>query len=83
MLHLVQKALTIQNEGGQTAKVIQEGVLIESSKTKTVGGVLFGLIKSESGLSKEVLKQIFTKDNKSRRERKKMMKKMEELLLDV
>jgi hypothetical protein len=53
-----------------------------NNEKKSTGGVLFKLLKKEGGMSKENLKEIFRIDYQSRNQKKKMMKKMEKLLLN-
>ena len=53
-----------------------------NKEKKSTGGVLFKLLKKEGGMSKENLKEIFRIEYQSRNQKKKMMKKMEKLMLN-
>ncbi len=70
-LNLVEKALAAQNEGGIKKKI--------NNEIKTVGGVLFKLIKKDAGLNKESIKEIFKVDYQGRNQRKKLMNKINKL----
>ena len=78
-LKLVEKTLIIQNEGGVEKN--NPGSQLINEK-KTAGGVLFSLIKKEGGIEKNQLKEIFKKDYQSINQRKKLVKKMENLFLN-
>lgn len=87
LIYLVEKTMRIQNEGGIEKKLTipknkKEQENKSENKVKTSGGVLFSLIRSESGLNKAEIKKIFTKDTKLNNEKKKIMRKMDKLLLN-
>jgi hypothetical protein len=78
-LKLVEKTLIIQNEGGVEKNNVGKELINEK---KTAGGVLFSLIKKEGVIGKNQLKEIFKKDYHAINQRKKLVKKMENLLID-
>jgi hypothetical protein len=88
-LGLLEKTLKIQNDGGvdkfsskETEKMkIEEDPNLDQKEKKTTGGIFLKLIKTESGMSKQNIKDIFRIDYQSRNQRKKLIKKMEKLLL--
>jgi hypothetical protein len=80
LIAFIEKALTIQNEGGVSKNPISIRNEI-CSKKKTAGGVLFQLIKFNGGLSKPEIKQIFTHDYKARRDKKRMLKMIDQMLI--
>jgi hypothetical protein len=85
LVALVEKTLIIENEGGisksdQMISPTEKGkVNSNNNERKTPGGVLFKLIKDESGITKEAMKKIFVKNYKDRNERRKLIKKIENL----
>jgi hypothetical protein len=78
-LALVEKALKINNEGGVKMTIFRKGT--ETIITKTTGGIFFSLIKKEGGLNSKELKDIFTADKKMRKERERIIKNMDKLLI--
>ena len=91
LIFLVEKAMTIQNEGGIERKLTvckykekkEDFNEVKEQKVKTAGGVLFSLIRSESGLNAKIIKSIFKKDLKDNTEKKKVLRKMNKLLLNI
>jgi hypothetical protein len=76
-LSLVEKSFKIQNEGGITKTLPQNKGELEEKKSS--GGILFKLLKTEGGLSKQDMKEIFVKDYKARNQRRKLEKQIERL----
>lgn len=70
------------NENDENELNINDNISNEKNK-KSTGGVLFNLIKTESGISKQNLKEIFKKNYQGRNQRKKIIKKMEKLLINI
>lgn len=73
LLAFLEKTMTIENEGGL------EKAQNNNNEKKSPGGIFFKLVKN--GISKETAKKIFVKNYKDRNERKKLMRKIENLLI--
>lgn len=83
-LGLLEKTLKIQNDGGVDKYKDCEKMKMkieDKSDKKTTGGIFLKLIKTDSGMSKQNIKDIFRVDYQSRNEKRKLMKKMEKLVL--
>jgi len=75
---LLQKALTIQNEGG----IKKSNSNYEDDNTnKTTGGILLKLIKTDGGLNKQELKEIFRTDYTLKNQKKKILKNLGKMLI--
>jgi hypothetical protein len=78
LLFLLQKTLTIENEGGMCRSNSNCG---EDNTKKTTGGVLLKLIKTEGCLNKQLLKELFRKDYTLKNENRKLLKKLGKMLI--
>jgi hypothetical protein len=65
------------NNGGMY-KIVRGEV---SQEKKTAGGILFHYIKTEGNLTKDQYKELFKRDYKSRNEKRKLIKKIDKLLI--
>ena len=65
------------NEGGIYKIVRGE----QSEDKKSAGGILFHYIKTEGNLTRDQYKELFKKDYKTRNEKRKLIKKIDKLLL--
>jgi len=85
-LALLKQTLSIENEGGIIKK---EGLnkmtdvdLSLSQHRKSAGGVLFHLLKlPENGIDKKFLRDVFRKDYKLYRDRKKLLKSLDKMAI--
>jgi hypothetical protein len=85
LIFFIEKTFNIMNSGGIEKKnhdnfVGENNFNLQENK-KSLGGVFFYLIKKESELPKNEIKEIFSIDYKNRRDRKKMMKKIENMII--
>ena len=83
LIFFIEKTFNIINSGGIDKKnnfVGENNFTLQENK-KSLGGVFFYLIKKESELPKNEIKEIFSIDYKNRRDRKKMIKKIENMII--
>lgn len=78
--------MKIENDGGQLKKAISNKMTDEefntSEQRKSPGGVLFHLLKlPENGIDKKFLKDVFRKDYKLYKDRKKLLKNLDKMSL--
>lgn len=80
LIFFVEKTLNILNEGGMN-KIIYNTSSNQAENKKSPGGIFFHLIKTQSGLNKSELKQLFEINYKNRRERKKILQKLQNVII--
>lgn len=71
----------IENEGGLVKKAIANKTQVDNcNERKTPGGVFLQLMKNpDYGVDKNLLRDIFRKDYKGYREKKKLLKNLEKM----
>jgi len=88
LIFFIEKTFTIMNSGGIEKKKnnynfdVEKNINMTENK-KSLGGIFFYLIKKQSELPKNEIKEIFSIDYKSRRDRKKMVKKIENMNIQI
>lgn len=77
MINFTEKTMKTMNDGGMY-KIVRGEV---SQEKKSAGGILFHYIKTEAGLTKQQHKELFKRDWKARNEKRKIIKKIDKLLI--
>jgi hypothetical protein len=77
MINFTEKTMGMMNEGGMYKLVKGE----KSQEKKSAGGILFHYIKTEGNLTRDQYKELFKRDYKARNEKRKLIKKIDKLLL--
>ncbi len=85
-LSLIKQTLKIENEGGLPKKgttiKMDDKKLVNETERKSPGGVLFYLFKQSNNIvDKNFIKEVFRKDYKNYKERKKIIKMFDQILL--
>jgi hypothetical protein len=86
-LSLVEKTLRIQNEGGsffmrnKKVKVGDKKITVQEKILKTPGGVFFSLVKKECNFTKEETKLIFCTEKALEKERNRLIKDIQKILI--
>lgn len=71
LIKMIEKALTIDNEGGLTKINISNQIDNKESNKRTIGGILFYLLKHCDEIPKKTLNKIFWRNNKKKHAKRK------------